>query len=195
MVTNDPSSQADLWVPADPHVANLWLLPNCRRSGSKSTQKGVYRDQSEDLTSTDCPWLHRIATFNFDSQRRANVLYRIRSLFKRRCQPRIVAFAAVHLKPLRLSLVLGPLTLPGRREICLLRRVILESFDLYEAKTPLTSADRLRLIGSSLAAPKTQKPWKAFFISWAIASAAWVIAQNLTPKRPAKLLNIQSALR
>lgn len=37
---------------------------------------------------------------------------------------------------------LGPLTLPGRREICLLRRVILESFDLYEAKTPLTSAGR-----------------------------------------------------
>jgi len=38
-----------------------------------------------------------------------------------------------------------------------------------------------------LAAPKTRLPWTAFFISWAIASAAWVIAQNIAPKQPAKL--------
>jgi uncharacterized membrane protein len=38
-----------------------------------------------------------------------------------------------------------------------------------------------------LAAPKTRLPWTAFFISWAIASAAWVIAQNVAPKRPVKL--------
>ncbi len=37
-----------------------------------------------------------------------------------------------------------------------------------------------------LAAPKTRRPWTAFFISWAIASAAWVIAQNIAPTRPAK---------
>ena len=37
-----------------------------------------------------------------------------------------------------------------------------------------------------LAAPKTRLPWTAFFISWAIASAAWVIAQNIAPKAPAK---------
>lgn len=30
-----------------------------------------------------------------------------------------------------------------------------------------------------LAAPKTRLPWTAFFISWAIASAAWVVAQNI----------------
>jgi uncharacterized membrane protein len=35
------------------------------------------------------------------------------------------------------------------------------------------------------AAPKTRLPWTAFFISWAIASAAWVVAQNITPKRTA----------
>jgi uncharacterized membrane protein len=37
-----------------------------------------------------------------------------------------------------------------------------------------------------LAAPRTRLPWTAFFISWAIASAAWVVAQNITPKQPAK---------
>ncbi len=37
-----------------------------------------------------------------------------------------------------------------------------------------------------LAAPKTRLPWTAFFISWAIASAAWVMAQNIAPKQPAK---------
>jgi uncharacterized membrane protein len=36
-----------------------------------------------------------------------------------------------------------------------------------------------------LAAPKTRLPWTAFFISWAIASAAWVVAQNIAPKQPA----------
>src|SRR6266851_8955619 len=38
-----------------------------------------------------------------------------------------------------------------------------------------------------LAAPMTRLPWTAFFISWAIASAAWVVAQNIAPKQPAKL--------
>jgi len=38
-----------------------------------------------------------------------------------------------------------------------------------------------------LAAPRTRLPWTAFFMSWAIASAAWVVAQNIAPKQPAKL--------
>ena len=38
-----------------------------------------------------------------------------------------------------------------------------------------------------VAAPKTRLPWTAFFISWAIASAAWVVAQSIAAKRPAKL--------
>jgi uncharacterized membrane protein len=33
-----------------------------------------------------------------------------------------------------------------------------------------------------LAAPRTRLPWTAFFISWAIASAAWVVAQNMEAK-------------
>ena len=37
-----------------------------------------------------------------------------------------------------------------------------------------------------LAAPRTRLPWTAFFISWAIASAAWVVAQNIAPKQPGK---------
>src|SRR4029077_16256369 len=36
-----------------------------------------------------------------------------------------------------------------------------------------------------LAAPTTRLPWTAFFISWAIAAAAWVVAQNIAPKQPA----------
>ncbi|HWY67490.1 MAG TPA: hypothetical protein VNX88_02435 [Terriglobales bacterium] len=35
------------------------------------------------------------------------------------------------------------------------------------------------------ASPKARLPWTAFFISWAIASAAWAVAQNITAKQPA----------
>ena len=34
-----------------------------------------------------------------------------------------------------------------------------------------------------LGAPKTRLPWTAFFISWVIAAAAWVMAQNIAPQR------------
>jgi uncharacterized membrane protein len=37
-----------------------------------------------------------------------------------------------------------------------------------------------------LAAPKARLPWTAFFISWAIASAAWVVAQNIAPRKHPK---------
>jgi uncharacterized membrane protein len=37
-----------------------------------------------------------------------------------------------------------------------------------------------------LAAPTTRLPWTAFFISWAIASAAWAVAQNIAPNPHAK---------
>jgi uncharacterized membrane protein len=37
-----------------------------------------------------------------------------------------------------------------------------------------------------LKAPTTRMPWTAFFISWAIASAAWVVAQNIPPTRTAR---------
>jgi uncharacterized membrane protein len=33
-----------------------------------------------------------------------------------------------------------------------------------------------------LAAPTTRLPWTAFFISWAITAAAWVVAANIPPK-------------
>jgi uncharacterized membrane protein len=35
------------------------------------------------------------------------------------------------------------------------------------------------------AAPKTRLPWTAFFISWAIAAAAWVVAQDIRVKKSA----------
>jgi hypothetical protein len=34
-----------------------------------------------------------------------------------------------------------------------------------------------------VAAPNARLPWTAFFISWAIASAAWVVAQNIALTR------------
>jgi len=36
-----------------------------------------------------------------------------------------------------------------------------------------------------LAAPKTRLPWTAFFISWAIAAGAWVVANNIPAKKSA----------
>jgi uncharacterized membrane protein len=34
------------------------------------------------------------------------------------------------------------------------------------------------------AAPKTRLPWTAFWITWAIASAAWVVASHISAKKP-----------
>ena len=50
-------------------------------------------------------------------------------------------------------------------------------------------------IPAILAAPKTRLPWTAFFISWAIAAAAWVVAQSVAAKQPApkKLASKKSA--
>ena len=39
-----------------------------------------------------------------------------------------------------------------------------------------------------LSAPRTRLPWTAFFISWSIASAAWVVAQSSLRKDLAKQL-------
>ncbi|HEY8670703.1 MAG TPA: DoxX family protein [Terriglobales bacterium] len=46
----------------------------------------------------------------------------------------------------------------------------------------LTIFTLLVWVPAIVAAPKTRLPWTAFFISWAIASAAWVVAQNISPK-------------
>jgi uncharacterized membrane protein len=35
-----------------------------------------------------------------------------------------------------------------------------------------------------LAQPRTRLPWTAFWISWAIGAAAWVVAQNFREKKP-----------
>jgi uncharacterized membrane protein len=46
-----------------------------------------------------------------------------------------------------------------------------------------------------VADPKARLPWTAFFISWAIAAAAWVVAQSIAAKQPAseKLASEKSA--
>jgi uncharacterized membrane protein len=37
-----------------------------------------------------------------------------------------------------------------------------------------------------LAAPRTRLPWTAFFISWAITAAAWLVATEIAASKPAK---------
>ena len=48
------------------------------------------------------------------------------------------------------------------------------------AEAAMISVFTLLVWGPAIAAaPKTRLPWTAFFISWAIAAAAWVMAQNI----------------
>jgi uncharacterized membrane protein len=46
-----------------------------------------------------------------------------------------------------------------------------------------------------IAEPKSRLNWTAFFISWAIAAAAWVVAQSIAAKQPStqKLASEKSA--
>jgi uncharacterized membrane protein len=44
-----------------------------------------------------------------------------------------------------------------------------------------------------IADPKSRLSWTAFFISWAIASAAWEVAQNIKPKSAAAVTPIRGA--
>jgi hypothetical protein len=44
-----------------------------------------------------------------------------------------------------------------------------------------------------LAAPTTRLPWTAFFISWAIAAGAWVVADNV-PKKSSREADARSRL-
>ena|SRR5437899_2936428 len=65
-------------------------------------------------------------------------------------------------------------------------------FTIFPRVAAMTEAGMLSLFTllvwgpAILAAPRTRLPWTAFFISWAIASAAWVVAQNIAPKKPAR---------
>src|SRR5258708_22137719 len=55
------------------------------------------------------------------------------------------------------------------------------------AEAGMVSLFTLMVWGPAIvAAPKTRLPWTAFFISWAIASAAWVVSQNIAPKQSDK---------
>jgi len=45
-----------------------------------------------------------------------------------------------------------------------------------------------------LAEPKARLPWTAFFISWAIGAAAWVVRQNIRAKQAEKLAAGKSAV-
>jgi uncharacterized membrane protein len=66
-------------------------------------------------------------------------------------------------------------------------------FSIFPRVAAMTEAGMISLFTllvwgpAILAAPRARLPWTAFFISWAIASAAWVVAQNIAPKQPARL--------
>jgi uncharacterized membrane protein len=52
------------------------------------------------------------------------------------------------------------------------------------AEASMLSLFTLLVWGPAIAAaPRARLPWTAFFISWAIASAAWVVAQDITARR------------
>lgn len=73
-------------------------------------------------------------------------------------------------------------------------------FSIFPRVAAMTEAGMISLFTllvwapAILAAPRTRLPWTAFFISWAIASAAWVVAQNIAPKQAARA-DGQSAAR
>jgi uncharacterized membrane protein len=65
-------------------------------------------------------------------------------------------------------------------------------FSIYPRLAVMAEAGMLSLFTllvcgpAILAAPKTRLPWTAFFISWAITAAAWVVANNMAPKESAE---------
>src|SRR3984893_7091879 len=65
-------------------------------------------------------------------------------------------------------------------------------FSIFPRVAAMTEAGMISLftllvwVPAVRAALRARLPWTAFFISWAIASAAWVVAQNIAPKQPAK---------
>ena len=65
-------------------------------------------------------------------------------------------------------------------------------FSIYPRVAAMAEAGMLSLFTllvwgpAILAAPKMRLPWTAFFISWAIAAGAWVVACNIATKQPAK---------
>jgi uncharacterized membrane protein len=65
-------------------------------------------------------------------------------------------------------------------------------FSIYPRVAAMTEAGMLSLftllvwVPAILAAPTTRLPWTAFFISWAIASAAWLVAGDITTRPSAQ---------
>ncbi len=65
-------------------------------------------------------------------------------------------------------------------------------FSMYPRVAAMTEAGMLSLFTllvwcpAILAGPTKRLPWTAFFISWSIASAAWVVANNVAEKKLAK---------
>jgi hypothetical protein len=50
----------------------------------------------------------------------------------------------------------------------------------------LTVITLLVWVPAWLAAPRTRMPWTAFWISWAITAAVWVVAQELWQHKTAR---------
>src|SRR6202165_5295173 len=101
------------------------------------------------------------------------------------------------LVPAWLPYRVGLATLTGAGQIACGLGVLLSIFPRVAAmaEAAMISLFTLLVWGPAiLPAPTTRLPWTAFFISWAIASAAWVVGQNIAPKQPAKLAVCPSIL-
>jgi uncharacterized membrane protein len=93
------------------------------------------------------------------------------------------------LVPAWLPYRVGWATLTGAGHIACGLGVLLSIFPRVAAMTEagMISLFTLLVWGPAiLAAPRTRLPWTAFFISWAIGSAAWVVVQNIAPKQAAR---------
>ncbi len=81
------------------------------------------------------------------------------------------------------------LGLPDRRRT---DRGVAVLFSPYPRMTATVEAAMLSLFTllvwgpAILAAPRTRLPWTAFFISWAITAAAWLVASNIPANKSAK---------
>lgn len=66
---------------------------------------------------------------------------------------------------------------------------ILPRIAAYSEAVMISLFTLLIWLPATIAAPATRMPWTAFWISWAIASAAWVVAEDLRNTSPPRKLS------
>lgn len=97
--------------------------------------------------------------------------------------------ATANFVPAWLPYRVGWAYLTGAGQIACGLGVLFSVFPRVAAATEATMLSLFALLvwlPAIVAAPKTRLPWTAFFITWAIMAAAWVVAGNLRTKESAK---------